>query len=139
MLKFFAIAVGNTDPKTTFLADGNLATTLPNAPLNYPIASPFTFVSFSTELLTTYNPDSTPGPPFVVPNGGLVTFHLLHNGGAVPAFTITYGPGEGGTKSLSALAEAFAIGDTFDVQLVTSGFHIGDVSVTAAIGIRASA
>ena len=138
MLKFFAIAVGNTDPKTTFLADGNLATVAPNAPFAYPIASSFTFVSFATELLTTYNPDDSPGPPFIVPVGGLVTFQVLHSGVAVPAFTITYGPGEGGVKSLSALVELFAVGDTFDVQMQTSGFHIGDVSVAAAIGIRAS-
>ena len=137
MIRFSGVVDANTDPKDTYLADGQLGIVGTNTPFGYPVASPFTFVSFVAELLTTYDPSGAPSGPFIVPTGGGVTFQLFHNGSAVASFVIAYGAGEGGVKAATApLPEAFAVGDTFDLLVVSAGFTIvRGFSVSATIGI----
>jgi hypothetical protein len=87
---------------------------------NYPVASPRVFVSFATRMLLGMG-------VFVVPPGGQVEFQLFHNGVPVPGFIIVYTSGEAGiTKTLTPNPEAFAVGDTFAVRVLTSGFAFSD-------------
>lgn len=66
-----------------------------------------------------------------------VTVELLRLGVPVPGFVITYAPGTGGIQSVVAGPEPFAIEDTFDVRVTTSGFAGGSViNVSATIGVE---
>jgi hypothetical protein len=61
---------------------------------------------------------------------------LLQNGAPVPGFTITYGPGEFGIKSVLAGPALFAINDTLDVRVIVSGDILSPVNVSATIGVE---
>ena len=104
----------------------------------YPVASPRTFVSFSAELISVFTLGLWTNP-FIVPAGGTVEFQLFHGVTAVPSFLIVYMAGEGGIKAaIAPIPEAFAVGDTFSVRCMTTGFSLpnaGAFSCSATIGI----
>lgn len=132
LLKFSAVATPSGEgglPTTSYLADtgfGFSAGPFFVAP-NYPVAVAHSLVNMATNLLQ----------GFVIPTGGSMVFELLRNGVPVPGFTITYGPGESGVKSVLAGPQAYAVGDTFDIQVTTSGAAISaGVDVSATVGVE---
>ena len=64
-----------------------------------------------------------------------VTVELLR--GFVPVFSITFVAGDPAIKSVVAGPEPYAIGETFDVRITTSGFVTGtsNINVSATVGI----
>jgi hypothetical protein len=118
-----------------YLADGN-SEVFP-VPLPYPLPSARTFVSFSAELLTILiGPND--GDPFIVPPGGTVTFQLFHGVSAVPTFIIVFNENEGGIKAAVVNPEAFAVGDTYHLQVESVGFNLSAnvrFSFSATIGV----
>lgn len=133
LLKFSGNVAGALDVVSadSFLADegvGFSAGIIVVAP-SYPVAVQHNFRNMATNLLR----------GFVVPDGGLIVIDLLQNGVAVPGFQITYGPGEGGLdgrKSVIAGPVTFAIGDTFDVRVTTSGSVAVTLEMSATIGVE---
>jgi hypothetical protein len=133
LLKFSGNVAGALDVVSadSFLADtgigfgGSIITVAPS----YPVAVEHNLRNMATNLLA----------GFVVPDGGLIVIDLLKNGVAVPGFQITYGPGEGGLdgrKSVLAGPVTFAIGDTFDVRVTTSGSVAVTLEMSATIGVE---
>ena len=95
-----------------------------NTAPNYPVAVAHNLRNMSVNLLG------------VVPLiGGALVFDLLQNGIPVPGFTIVYGPLESGIKSVLAGPTAYAIGDTFDIRIIT-GANPTSINVSATVGIE---
>ena len=94
--------------------------------VNYPAASPITFVSFAANV-------SAP-----VPVGAVVNVQLFKNGVAVATFLITYGAGEVGVKTAPAPTPvSYAVGDSFYVSTQFTGFTVGEsFQVSTTFGVR---
>jgi hypothetical protein len=103
------------------LGSGSMITTAPS----YPVAVPHNLRNLSTNLLGA-----------VVPVGGSILVELLKNGIPVPGFTITYGPGENGVKSVVAGPVAFAIGDRFDIRVTASALVLIAENLSATVGVE---
>jgi hypothetical protein len=129
LLKFAGLVASAGEggsPASSFLADTGISFAIQSvftAP-NYPVAHAFDARNLATNILQ----------GSVVPVGGSIVFELLRNGVLVPGFSITYGPGEGGIKTVEAGPAAYAIGDTFDLRATSSGLVVDDVNVSATIG-----
>jgi hypothetical protein len=142
LLRFSGLVSPVLPSKETFLVDGGAGFIVP---ISYPVSSSRTFVSLTTELLTTYDASGIPNGAFIVPVGGTVEFQLFHNGVAVPSFITTYVAGEGGPTAIKSAAaplpELFAVDDTFYLRVLTTGFALGGggnapfFSASATIGL----
>lgn len=103
----------------------------------YAAPFPVTFVSLATKLAEPTQTGFEPPADFIVPNfseDNLVLIRLFHDDVAVPGWVITYGPGEGGIKTLLAPPpESFAAGGEFTFEVETFGFT-GSFIVSATIG-----
>ena len=124
MLKFSAAIASSV----TFLPDagvrGTVVIGVTAGFIEYPIASPRTFVSFATNI------------DVVVPDGGGVDIQLFHNGNPVADFITGYNPGETGVKTVIAPApEFFDVADTFYVRVFTFNFAPNFYLATATIGL----
>jgi hypothetical protein len=130
-LKFSGVVAPSDSvvPVVSFLADfgaglglGNVLTTPPS----YPAPVPLTLVNFATNILD----------GIALPADTLLVFDLLKNLLPVPGFSITYGPGETGVKTVLAGPIDFAIGDVFDVRASATGvFEVG-LGASATVGVE---
>ncbi len=132
LLKFSGVAAPAGEggsPLASFLEDSSVGVSIGAiiAPSPaYPVAVAHDFRNMATNLFF----------GLVVPTGGLIVIELLRNGAAVPGFIITYGSGESGVKSVLAGPAAFAIRDTFDIRVTTSGTIAAPVDISATIGVE---
>lgn len=116
LLKFSGV-ISNVE---VFLADGStdvpqvVTAASPGRYLDYPIASPITCVSFATII------------NLVVPANSSVNLTVFRNGVIVPGFAVTYLPGESGVKTVAPPPQAFAVGDTIFIRVITIGFNPED-------------
>lgn len=134
LLKFSGVVAPALElaPVVSYLEDwgigvgvGAIISTAPR----YPVAVAHNLRNMATNLLPGF---VTP----IIPLGGAILIELLRNGVPVPGFSITYGPGESGVKSVLAGPAAFAIGDTFDMRATVSGTVAVDVDVSATVGVE---
>ena len=125
LLKFAGVAAAGGNPLVqSFLADwgtGQGAGAVLTISPAYAVALPMITRNITANL---------PGG-FVVPPMSQISINFRKNG--FPAFSITYGPGESGIKTTIAGPLPFAIGDTFDVQVLSSVAQPVDVSVTVGV------
>jgi hypothetical protein len=91
-------------------------------PPDYPVAIARSLVNFATNVLETVSID------------GVLTITLLKNGVAVPGFVTTYTGGQTGIKTALAGPVAYAIGDTFDVEVSSNTIAI-PLDVSATVGV----
>ncbi len=111
----------------SFLADGGFGASPVVIPLSYPVAVAHSLRNMATNVFISA----------IAPPTGTILIRLLRNGAPVPGFSTAYGVGEGGVKSVLAGPEAYAIGDTFDLEVTTSGFTVGvGIDVTATVGVE---
>jgi hypothetical protein len=89
----------------------------------YPIATRCEFHSLAVNLLR-----------FVVPPGGSIVAVVLKNGAPVDELSVTYSPGQTGVL-LARGRKKFSAGDTFDLQVTTSGLGSA-TEISATIGVR---
>lgn len=130
LLKFSGICGTDSESAvTSYLADAGFDDSDPDlttskAP-SYPVAVAHSLVNLATNI--SLSP--------VIPGGGSVTIKLLKNGSPVAGFSITYGPGQSGVMSAVAGPAAYAIGDTFDVEVISTDITAPLVDVSATVGI----
>ena len=136
----FAAPVTPALPSSAFWLTNGVAYSSTDV-VDYPLGRSQTFVSFTTELIDVMNVIGTWNGPFLVPADGTVEFQLFHNGTPVAGFVTTYVATEGGVKTAVAPPpEVFAAGDTFRVQVLTTGFDLpvnanGLFSCSVTIGV----
>jgi len=73
---------------------------------------------------------------FTVPPLGSIVVELLQNGVPVPGFSVTYNTGDSGIKTVVAGPAPYAIGDTFDLRVTTTGILAAGVNVSATVGVE---
>lgn len=97
---------------------------------NYPVARTLNLRNLATNVLIPVIPPTT----FV-----FIIIELLKNGAPVPGFTITYGPGETGVKTVAAGPTPFVAGvDRFDLKISTNSLAELErgVTVSATVGVE---
>jgi hypothetical protein len=132
LLKFSGvIAPAGEGPVASYLEDwgvgvgiGGIIDTAPS----YPVAVAHSLVNMATNLLG----------GVVVPGGGTITFDLVKNLATVPVViaTIVYGAGDSGIKSVLFGPTPFAIGDTFDLRVTTTGTVEVAIDASATVGVE---
>jgi hypothetical protein len=129
LLKFSGVAAPsiNSTPLISYLADAGVGVgTVPiitTAP-SYPVAIPHNLQNLSTNV------------QFTLSAGLTLVIQLLKNGAPVAGFLTTYGAGDSGIKSVATAEVPFAIGDTLDLRVTTTGvFDESGLNVSATIGV----
>lgn len=93
-------------------------------PLAYPSAVAFSVRNISANLLL----GATLG-------AATLTVTLMRNGSAVAGFTVTYTGATTGIQNVAAGPQAFAIGDTLDVRVRTTGVVAAPLGLSCTVGI----
>jgi hypothetical protein len=130
LLKFSGVVAPSdgATPVVSYLADFGVGLGLGSVislPVSYPVAVAHDLVNMATNLV-----DGIALPP-----GTTLVFDLLQNNVPVPGFSITYVFGELGVKAITAGPVAFAIGDTFDLQVTATGVFEAPIDVSVTVGV----
>jgi hypothetical protein len=96
---------------------------------SYPVARALNLRNLATNVLIPVIP-----PTIFV----FITIELLQNGTPVPGFTITYGPGETGVKTVAVGPAPFVAGDRFDLKISTNSLAELErgATVSATVGVE---
>lgn len=133
LLKFagFAAVAQNNGLVRSFLADvgvGLGSSTTLNTPPSYPVAIARSLRNLAVNVLG-----------LIVPLGGSILVELFSNGVPVPVFSLVYGSGETGVKTVLAGPVPYAIGATFDLRVTTAGLgslEVTGVDLSATVGVE---